>query len=148
MIVSILIIAVSAVLFLYWFRYTCVLILNTQTSKDFSREVATANQLSFVGIEGQLQELDSQSLDTAQRSLERDYAVVSSLLRQAADLQVGGDSLEELMLRIDFRLMKSWYGLSRRFSEVLSRSAVEEMSRIVGHFANTLGERAVDTARL
>ena len=36
MIISTLIIAVSAVLFLYWFRYTCVLILSTRTTRDYS----------------------------------------------------------------------------------------------------------------
>jgi len=34
MIASILIIIFSAVLFIYWFRYTCLLILSTKTAKD------------------------------------------------------------------------------------------------------------------
>ncbi len=148
MIISSLIIVVSAALFVYWFRYTCVLILNTQTTKDFTGEVATANQLSFTELRDGLENLESGALDAAQRSLERDYEVVSSLLRQAADFQVGGDSIEEMILRIDFRIMKAWYGFSRKISEAASRTALEEMSQVVAHFANQVGERAVNSANV
>ena len=48
MLVSILIIVVSLALFLYWFRYTCVLILSAKTSRDYAAEIASANQLRFL----------------------------------------------------------------------------------------------------
>ena len=147
MIVSSLIIIVSVALFLYWFRYTCILILSTKTTKDYSEEVATANQLHFVEVRGQLPESTSAELDAIQSSLERDYRMVTYLQKQAADFRVGGSSLEEIMLRIDFRVMKAWYALARPFSESVSRAAVQEMSQIVGHFANSFGEQAEASVR-
>ena len=97
MIASILIIAVSLVLFLYWFRYTCVLILSTRTTRDYGAEVARANQLNFVGIQNALQEPEAEDLDSLRRSLDRDYRLVTSLMKQASGLEVGGDALEEIM---------------------------------------------------
>jgi hypothetical protein len=142
MIISSLIIAVSVVLFFYWFRYTCVLILNTRTTRDYSEGIAAANNLGFVDVQGRLNSSTIQEMDSLQVSLQRDFRVVDNLLKKAADLQVGGDSLEEVMLRIDFRAMQACYGLSRGFSESGARMALGEMTQIIAHFANTCGERA------
>lgn len=147
MIANILIIVVSLVLFLYWFRYTCVLILSTRTTKDYGAEVAQANQLSFVGIQNALEEPEAEDLDSLRRSLDRDYRLVTSLMKQASGLEVGGDPLEEIMLRMDFRVMKICYGISRSFSQAQSRAALVEMTQIVAHFANAFGERAASSVR-
>lgn len=148
MIISTLIIAVSAVLFLYWFRYTCVLILNTRTTRDFSEEVAAANELAFVEVRNLLGSVAAKDLDSLQQLLERDYRVVNDLMKHVADLRVGGDSLEEAMLRIDFRVMNLWYSLSRRYSLSSARTALDEMSQVVSHFANRCGERAAESANV
>jgi len=145
MIISLLIIAVSTVLFLYWFRYTCVLILNTRTTRDYSEEIAAANELCFVDVQDRLASSTAHEFDAIQSSLERDYRRVNDLLK-AARIPVDGDPMEESMLRIDFRVMKVWYSLSRRFSESGARTALEEMTQIVAHFANSCGERATDAA--
>lgn len=147
MIASILIIAISLLLFLYWFRYTCVLILNTRTTKDFSAGVAEANQLSFREVPALLESSSSEGLSAIHASLDREYELINALLRQAGGLRVGGDSLEEIMLRIDFRIMRAWYGLTCRVSASSSRAALQEMSNIVAHFANVCGERGADSAR-
>ncbi len=148
MIASVLIIAISLLLFLYWFRYTCVLILNTRTTKDFSAGVAEANQLSFREVPALLESSSSEgNLSAIHASLDRDYELINALLRQAGGLRVGGDSLEEIMLRIDFRIMKAWYGLTCRVSASSSRAALQEMSNIVAHFANVCGERTADSTR-
>jgi hypothetical protein len=40
-----LIITVSSVLMLgYWFRYSCLLILSAETTRDYAADIATANQ--------------------------------------------------------------------------------------------------------
>ena len=52
------------------------------------------------------------------------------------------DALEKRMLDIDYRLMRAWYRVSRSFSAAAARSALEEMSLVVAHFANSMGERA------
>jgi len=147
MVFSSLIIVVSIALFLYWFRYTCVLILTTKTSKDYSGEVASANQLSFLDVERTLESSLEPQLAALQSSLERDYELVSSLISQAAKLEVGGDSLEGIMLRIDFRIMKLWFSLSQNFSPSAAKSAVQEMAQIVSHLANAFGEQTEGLAR-
>ena len=86
MIISSLIIAVSVVLFFYWFRYTCVLILNTRTTRDYSEGIAAANNLGFVEVQGRLSSSTFQEMDSLQVSLQRDFRVVANLLKSAADV--------------------------------------------------------------
>ena len=143
MFASVLIIAFSVVLFVYWFRYTCLLILSAKTTKDYAGEVATANQLCFPEVREQLGIAQSAPhLETLHESLDRDFRLLTYLLRHAAEFQAGGYSLEERMLMIDYRIMKVWYATASNFSPSHARGALEEMSSIVGHFANAVGERA------
>ena len=147
MIVNSFILAVSVGLFLYWFRYTCVLMLSARTTKDFGAEVAAANRLGYVEFDGRIGTMTSSELEAVHRSLQRDYRLVSALLRQAGEWKVGGNSLEDMMLRADFQLMKLAYGVSRRVSDARARSAVKEMTQIVAHMANAFGEQASSSAR-
>lgn len=143
MVSSLLIITFSVVLFLYWFRYTCLLILKTRTSRDYARQVALANHLSFLDVSKELQrDLGMDQLAHLHASLSRDYRVLTYLLRHAATLPVRGRSLERWMLMIDFKLMELDYAVTSRFASSQARRAVEEMSYIVTHFANAMGERS------
>jgi hypothetical protein len=45
------------------------------------------------------------------------------------------------MLGINYRFLGLWYGLSRRFSIAAARRTLEEMSLVMAHFANIVGER-------
>jgi hypothetical protein len=142
-ITSIVILAVSLGLFLYWFRYTCLLILSAKTSRDYAREVAESNGLGFVNVQKQLPSLmGSKNLDPLQVSLQRDYEVVSGLMRHASDLKVSGFPLEDVMLRVDFFVMRSWYAAARSLAPKQAAVAVGEMCQIVSYFANTMGERS------
>ena len=145
MFTSILILVVSTALFVYWFRYTCVLILSTRTTQDYSARVAADNRLSFAEVQDRLEKVPAARFDAMQASLERDFRMVSSLLRQARGL-AAGNPLEDVMLRADFRLMQFAYGVTRRFSEAKARMALEEMSQVVAHLANAFGERATNSA--
>lgn len=147
MITSILIMAVSMAAFAYWFRYTCILILSTRTSRDYSAEVAAANRLSFAGVRNLLESPQAVDLDAMRESLERDFRVVNSLIERAGKVQVGDVALEETLLRLDFWLMRLSYAVARRFSEARSRAALLEMSQIVEHFANAFGERTAEAAQ-
>ena len=146
MVASICIVVVSTALFLYWFRYTSLLILNTSTVKDYSAEVAETNRLSFIGAQDRLGQASASELEMLQRSLERDYRIVSSLLRQAGELKVGGNTLEDFILRVDFRLMAIAYSLARGISETRSRAALQEMSLVVAHMANAFGEQVAGSS--
>jgi hypothetical protein len=133
----------SVALFGYWFRYTCLLILSTKTAQDYAAQVATANQLGFLEVRAQLQ-TDSANLDRLRETLDRDYAVLSSLMKHAGSMEQSG--LEKRMLELNYRVMGTWYSLSRRFSPAAAARALDEMSQVVAHFANVMGESAACSA--
>ena len=141
MAISIFIIVVSTVLFLYWFRYTCVLILKTRNAREHAQRVAEANHLSFVAAQQELAYApqQSESLDNLHKSLDRDYRMVSYLLRHAGTQ--GGRSLEEHLLRLDYHLVRACYYLARPFSRRTARRALAERASIISHLANAMGER-------
>jgi hypothetical protein len=136
---STLIIGCSVVMFLYWFRYTCLLILHSEPTKAYAGRVAAANRLSFPNIQTALQRQDA-ALDTLHRSLQDDYRVVRYLLEHASGL--GGHSLEQKVILLDYKVMQIWYKLTRNISEVHARRALIEMSSILTYFANAMGQRA------
>jgi len=151
MITSIVILVVSVGLFLYWFRYTCLLILSAKTTKDYAGDVAAANQLNFVAVQSELAAAAenvgaSLELEQLTAALHRDYQVINYLVRHASDFRVAGYSLEDGMLRIDYQVMRCWYRVAGSISASTARNAVEEMAQIVGYFANSMGERASEGA--
>jgi hypothetical protein len=143
MIGSILVLTVSLILFLYWFRYTCLLILSARPAKDYGRQVAEANQLSFPEIRDELRGATAASVSLAklETSLERDFRLLNCLISQAAESPLGGLALEERILLVDYKIMKAWCKLTRPIAVSQARRALEEMSDIVAHFANVTGER-------
>ena len=133
----------SMALFGYWFRYTCLLILSTKTARDYAGEVAAANQLGFLEVRSQLQ-ASSPNLDRLRDALDRDYAVLSGLLKQAGSLEQS--AMEKWMLEANYRFLRSWYNTSRRFSPAAAARALDEMSQVIAHFANVMGESAACSA--
>ncbi len=138
MIASILILIFSLILFLYWFRYTCLLVLQTETSEKNVRQVVSANQLNFVTVQKTLNQGGEVALDSLHLALENDYRVLTFLLDHAASLRAG--SVEDRMLLLDYKLMQVWYRLRRGSNSPQARQALEEMSRILGYFANSMGQ--------
>jgi hypothetical protein len=142
LVATIVIMSSSVLLFGYWFRYTCLLILSARTTRDYAASVAMANQLAFPEVQAQLREAASAELDRLKDALDRDYKVLTFLLKNAANASDGQDALEKRMLEINYRMMQSWYSLSRRFSPAAAARALDEMASVVAHFANSMGERA------
>jgi hypothetical protein len=129
-------------LFVYWFRYTCLLILSAKTSRDYAAQVASANQLSFLDTRDKLiQQVDAVPLDNCRRALDRDYKLLTYLLDHAVGPGGSGGSIENRILMLDFKLMSIWYSVVRHLSPPRGRSALIEMSSIVNHLANSMGER-------
>lgn len=141
MAISVIIIVISTVLFVYWFRYTCVLILRTRNARDYARKLATINNLSFVETQQKLSSAaeNDASFDSLHQSLDRDYRVVTYLLRHAGTQR--GESIEEHMLRLDYNIMRLGYFLTKPFSRSSARHALIERASIISHLANTMGER-------
>jgi hypothetical protein len=132
----------SLLLFGYWFRYTCILILSTKTVRDYAGAMAAAHQLSFVQVQVQLSASAAANLDRLHQALDRDYAIVMRLLEQAGSSAQGQSSLEQWMLQTNYCLMGTWARVSLRFSRTAACRALDEMSQVVAHFANAMGELA------
>jgi|DewCreStandDraft_4_1066084.scaffolds.fasta_scaffold280134_1 hypothetical protein len=145
MIATILIVGISVALFVYWFRYTCVLILSVRSTEDFAGEVASANQLNFLNVQESLRS-GATNLAAVHALLDRDYALLTYMLNHTAQLEVGGASLEEQILRLDYRIMKAWFTLAKLIWPDQARFALEEMSQVVAHLANQMGERTAIAA--
>jgi hypothetical protein len=137
---SVFIIIASAVLFLYWFRHTCLLILAQSTGSEYSVKVTSTIRLSFPQIEEVLKAPpQTTALDRVHEGLESDYRILTDLLRQAT----GSDSIEHRLLAIDYKAMRGWYQLTRTYGDLAqARKALAEMSSILGFFAEELGQSA------
>lgn len=149
MLTSVIIIVISLMLFVYWFRYTCVLILSTKTTKDYASQIAQANQLRFLETRNTLLESSANMapLDALQQSLDQDFRLLSYLLRHAVNYNVAGMSFEQVLLKLDFQIMSVWYSIVSRLAPNQARNALLEMTSIVTHLANAMGERVAVTAR-
>ena len=144
---SVLMLVMTIALFAVWFRYTCALILNAKPSKDYSLDVASANELKFVEVQQSLAGVkERRDLDAMQRYLDGDYRLLTYILRHGAQFQVGINPLERRIVMLDFEVMRIWYSLCCRFSLGNGRNSLQEMISIITHLANSLGERAFSSA--
>lgn len=139
MVASSLIIILSSILFLYWFRYTCLLLLAREDSAAHAFHVASNIQLSFHQVQAALQTpQQSATLDLLQLRLNQDYHLLTDLLGH-----LGGESIEHRILRIDYQLMRLWYKMTRISPGLLNATKpLAEMSSILGYFAAEIGESA------
>src|SRR5258708_2716687 len=142
LVTTVFITASSVLLFGYWFRYTCLLIVSAKTTRDFATDVARANQLHFPTVQSLLRESGVGDLDRLRDSLDRDYRVLSYLLKHAPQPSSQESTLETRMLAINYRLMHAWFGISRRISVRSAHQALNEMSMVVAQFGNSMGERS------
>lgn len=138
MLASLLIIGTSAAMFCYWFRYTCLLILSTETNEDFSRQVAVEYGLQFARLHDEIQHAGSEALAMAMTTLDREYGLMRSLLDRSGAGEEAG--FERTLLGANYFALRTWFRLSCRFSEATARKSLIEISQIVRHFANAAGE--------
>ena len=139
------VIGVTAALFLLWFRYMCSLLMAAPTSLDRSEEVARANSLSFAEV---LRGLNSASASREQMdgyvvALDRDFEIVTYLLRHMGQSPLVESPSEAWMLKADYRIQHLWYCLARPVSSETAARQVTKMALIVCHFADLVGERSV-----
>jgi len=132
----------SIFLFLYWFRYACRLILSAKTPQDYAYNAARVNRLAFVGVRTALQLESAPDLARLTQALDRDYAFLTYLLEHGAYTT----SLEHRILRIDYRVMKAWCSSTRRWAPDAARRAMGEMTSVLAHLANRVGEQAAEVS--
>jgi len=123
MLASIVISAVSVVLLGYWFRSSCLLLLRTQADQS----VDVPGRLSLGEVRERLH--TEPNLEPLLRSLERDYRVVTYFLEHSSTL--GAQSLEDRLLRLDYKLMQTWYCITRTIAPQQARRAVVEMAGVL-----------------
>jgi hypothetical protein len=129
----------SALLFAYWFRYMCLLILSAKTARDYAAEVASAHRLGFAHVQSQLVECPTEDLSRLEQALVHDYAVICCLLDRAENR---GSILESRMLQLHYRFMRASFVVSSRLSPKIARRALSEMCQVVAYLANGVGEAA------
>lgn len=147
MITTIVIMTLSLAMFVYWFRYSCILILESDWNEEKAREIACQNELAFDSSDALLaRSASAVEMDKLRDSLDRDLRAIRNLMSECPGLRETGASLESRMLMVDFQLMKAWYAVTRSMSQPKAQQALRSMSKIVGYIAGELGDQMV-TAR-
>src|SRR5262244_72224 len=136
MIASILILAFSAVLLVYWFRYSCVLLLRSAAERNHVPMTEDRFNIGMV--------LDRVRTARDLGALDRDYHMLTYLLKHAADLELA--SIENRMLILDYKLMRVWYRLTRTIAPGQSRKALAEMASVLGAVARQTGQPGQEVA--
>jgi hypothetical protein len=133
MIASVLIITFSLVLFVYWFRYSCVLLLR----RGAERRVE-AGQFNFGAVQQGLKA--GMDLDPLHQSLDRDYRVLTYLLEHAAGLEL--EKLEYRLLVLDYKVMQGWYRLTKSTAPQQARRALGEMADVLSALVGRIGAQS------
>jgi hypothetical protein len=141
LIATVVITAGSILLFAYWFRYTCLLILSAKTARDYTSDIAYSNRLQFPEVQAQLKQQASPDLDKLRAALDRDYELIRHMMKNMPK-----SAIETQMLAVNYRLMDTWYQVTRHVSGSTAARALSEMSMVVAHFANLMGEQAAGAA--
>jgi hypothetical protein len=79
-----------------------------------------------------------------ERALDRDYHILSYLLKHAADLELA--SIENRMLILDYKLMRICYKVTRVIAPSISRKALTEMAEALGAVARQAGHQSEEVA--
>jgi hypothetical protein len=138
MLASLLIIGFSLALLVYWFRYSCILLLrNYQQPLEPSRSLVDSR---FRVSEVQQRLQTAEPLDPLHTFLQRDYQVLTYLLEHAAGLEL--EAFEDRLLVIDFKVMRWWYCLTRTAAPVQARQALKEMAEVLGILVGKIDRRA------
>jgi hypothetical protein len=138
MVETILILAFSLALFLYWFRYTVLLLLSEEQVEGHGTVIS---QLSVLETREALRHAAGNlALDDLRRALDKDYRMLRFLLDHAAGM--GLRPLEHHLLILDYRIMKVWYRLTRNASTRQARRALNEMAGVLSYIAYKMGEQS------
>ena len=126
MITSVFIIGISVALFVYWLRYSCVILLRSAHERT---EMEPIGDESF-HVSAVLERLKTAAdLDPLERALHRDYHVVAYLIEHAAGLELA--SIENKLLVFDYRLMRLWFHVTRTVAPRHSHHALLEMAAVL-----------------
>jgi uncharacterized protein YjiS (DUF1127 family) len=126
MVVGVFIIAMSTALLVYWLRYSCVMLLRDAQERATVLSTEGEGSNAFLVLGRLKTETDLASLE---RSLERDYCVITSIIEHATDLELA--SIENKLLLLDYRMMRLWSRFTRVLAPRQSRQALSEMASVL-----------------
>ena len=138
MLAGILIITFSLALLIYWFRYSCILILRTQAEEFVPAPESADARFSVSQVRESLKHEDE--LDPLRVALDHDYRVLTYLIEHAAGLELA--TLEDRLLMVDYWIMRRVYKLTRTLAPGQARQALVEMASVLDILVCHLGERA------
>jgi hypothetical protein len=136
MVPSFLIITISFVLLVYWFRYSCLLVLRNNSEQP--TPPALNSQFTFRDVQKRLR--TESHLDPLHHSLNRDYQVLTYLLDHASGLELA--NFEDRLLFWDYKAMQWWYRLTKTAAPGQARRALREMACVLGILVGRMGTRA------
>ena len=129
-------------LFVYWFRYVCRLILAAKPARNHAGEVAQANHLCFHKVQSALcSECSILELVELTNALDRDYRLLVYLLKRGTTYEASGSVTERRILQIYYEVLLVWYSCVRGVGKGMAQRTVEHMTLVVAHLASRLGER-------
>jgi hypothetical protein len=138
MITSSVVILFSVALLIYWFRYTCILLIRNGTEEVRATSAAVQNNFNFGDVQTRLG--SASELGPLHSSLQRDYQVLTYLVRHASGLELA--NFEERLLVWDYRMMQLWYTVTRTAAPEKAREALNEMASVLSILAGRIGQRA------
>jgi hypothetical protein len=139
MVASVLIIGFSLILLVYWFRYSCLLLLRNSTvdAEMFDQ------RFGFSAVREQLNA--GASLDPLHQTLARDYRLLTYLIGHAAGLNL--TRLEDRLLVIDYKVMQYYFRITKSAAPAQARRALTEMATILEVLAQRIRENAAAEAQ-
>ena len=135
MIASCLIIVLSSCMFVYWFRHSCVLILEMAPPEDHRQSVIDTYGLSSIQMAAAG---DGAGNGDLHRLLDRDYRILQDLLTQYPEVA----SVEHRILMLDYTLMKAWSKVASTLCPDRAPGALMEMAKVLDYFVATIGTAA------
>ena len=123
---------------MYWFRYSCILLLRAHAERTASASAVPDIKFCFAEVQASLK--TAPALDPLHLALQRDYEILIYLLQHAAGLSL--DSFEDRLLVLDYKVMQWWYRLTRIAAPQQARQALYEMASILNVLAQKMGEQA------
>jgi hypothetical protein len=138
MFASALIIGFSLILLVYWFRYSCILLLRNRAELPATTATPPDPRFSFGEVQRRLDGVED--LDPLQQSLRRDYEVLIYLVEHASGL--GLESLEDRLLVVDYKLMQWQYRLTKSLFPGQARRSLAEMASVLDILVRRMSEQA------
>jgi hypothetical protein len=122
----------------YWFRYSCILLLRPQVERTASASAVPDTRFCFAEVQARLR--TTEVLDPLHLSLQRDYKILIYLLQHGAGLSL--ESFEDRLLVLDYKVMQWWYRLTKVAAPQQARRALYEMASILNVLAQKMSEQA------